>query len=104
MRIDKINIENFRCFKSYEVSFAEGTTVLIGKNGTGKTNLIYALKQGVSFIFSRKEVEGLKPFSNSGDLHVSKFGHMDANYDTRKSDFNYPITLSYKGKLDNQLL
>jgi predicted ATP-binding protein involved in virulence len=104
MRIDNIHIQNFRCFTSYEVSFAEKTTVLIGKNGTGKTNLIFALKQGMSFIFSKNKVKGLQPFSTSGDLHVVKFEPMDANYDNKKRDFNYPIELNYNGVFEEQTI
>ena len=120
MRIDRINIQNFRCFKSYNVLLAEKTTVFIGKNGTGKTNLIDALKQGLSFIFSKTisatdtlntDEEGkkrvqmplpkLKPLSNSADLHVAKFDVMDAFYDSSKRDFDYPINISYTGWFDN---
>jgi predicted ATP-dependent endonuclease of OLD family len=43
MKIENIKIENFRCFKSYEITFGKNTTVLIGKNGTGKTTFIKML-------------------------------------------------------------
>jgi predicted ATP-binding protein involved in virulence len=99
MKISTIEIRNFRCFTNYDVSFADKTTVLIGKNGSGKTNLIFALKQGMSFIFSRNKVKGLESFSKSGDLHIAKFETMDAYFDTQKRDFNYPIEVSYKGEL-----
>jgi predicted ATP-binding protein involved in virulence len=89
MIIEKVNIRNFRCFKEYELSFAPQITVLIGKNGTGKTNLIAALKKGMSFIFSKNKVVGQQNISTSGDLHISKFETMDARYDTEKRDFVY---------------
>jgi predicted ATP-binding protein involved in virulence len=95
MIIEKVNIRNFRCFKEYELSFAPHVTVLIGKNGTGKTNLIAALKKGMSFMFAKNKVTGQQNISTSGDLHISKFETMDARYDTEKRDFDYPIELNY---------
>ena len=104
MRIDKINIQNFRCFKSYEVALAQGTTVFIGKNGTGKTNLLYALKQGMSFIFSKNKNNEQNTLSSSNDLHLTKFEPMDANYDSFNRSFIYPIELKYTGTLENQFI
>ena len=45
MRIDKLIIKDFKNFKNFEIDFDETqmTTVLIGHNGTGKSNLIEAL-------------------------------------------------------------
>jgi predicted ATP-binding protein involved in virulence len=99
MIIEKININDFRCFETYEVSFAPQITVLIGKNGTGKTNLIAALKKGMSFIFSNPntKVIGQQNISTSGALHISKFEPMDARYIDEKRDFKYPINIKYDG-------
>jgi len=43
MYISKINIENFRNFKSQEILFNDGVNVIIGHNNAGKTNLLKAL-------------------------------------------------------------
>ena len=45
MRIDKLWIKDFKNLKNFEIDFDEKqmTTVLIGHNGTGKSNLIEAL-------------------------------------------------------------
>lgn len=42
MFIEKIEVENFRSIKECEVTFAEMTT-FIGRNGVGKSTLLYAL-------------------------------------------------------------
>lgn len=97
MIIQRVNIRNFRCFENYELSFAPQVTVLIGKNGTGKTNLIAALKKGMSFIFSKNKIMGQQNISTSGDLHVAKFETMDARYDAESRDFAYPIEIKYLG-------
>jgi putative ATP-dependent endonuclease of OLD family len=45
MRLDKLVLKNFRCFgeEPTEVSFADGLTVMVGANGTGKTAVLLAL-------------------------------------------------------------
>ena len=45
MRIDKLWIKGFRNLKDFKIDFDEDqlTTVLIGRNGTGKSNLIEAI-------------------------------------------------------------
>lgn len=101
MILEKIHIFSFRCFEDYELQFAPETTVLIGKNGTGKTNLIAALKKGMSFIFATSK--GQQNISTSGDLHISKYETMDARYDADKQDFIYPIGISFVGNFDELL-
>ena len=43
MYCKKIKLENFRNVESAEVSFTEGTNILIGQNAQGKTNLLEAI-------------------------------------------------------------
>lgn len=52
MKLNKIEIENFRCFQHFALEFASGATVLIGRNGTGKTSLIKSIANALSFIFA----------------------------------------------------
>lgn len=100
MKLAKVYLKNFRCFEDYEVLFGERTTVLIGKNGTGKTNLITALKKSLSFIFSRKNVGVQNSISLSGDLHLAKFDMFDARFDNSNRDFIYPIAIAMEAIID----
>lgn len=52
MRLDKVYIDGFKNLKQLEVDFDESrlTTVLIGQNGAGKSNLIEALAQVFSHV------------------------------------------------------
>lgn len=50
MKIAKIWIKNFRCFKKIELNFGSRATVLYGKNGSGKSTVINALHKALSFI------------------------------------------------------
>lgn len=58
MILKKIKIQNFRCFKNYEMDFRAGLTVLIGKNGVGKTSLLNAIRYGLSVFFSNDSTMG----------------------------------------------
>ena len=42
MKIEKIRIENFRCFKDEEI-YLDDYTCFIGANGSGKSTILYAL-------------------------------------------------------------
>ena len=44
MHISSLTIRNFRNFKNSRFSFKEGINTIIGENGSGKTNLFYALR------------------------------------------------------------
>ena len=52
MKIEKITIQNYRCFKNLEIRFTNGVNILIGKNGTGKSTIINALRHIMSFLFA----------------------------------------------------
>jgi predicted ATP-binding protein involved in virulence len=40
MRIKRIHLENFRCFKKEKINLSEEFTVLVGNNGSGKTTIL----------------------------------------------------------------
>lgn len=52
MKYDKLIIDNFRCFKHFEVDFANEVSIIIGKNGAGKTSLIKAIVYSLYFMFT----------------------------------------------------
>lgn len=47
MYLSSVEIKNFRCFKHLHIEFLPGLNVLIGRNNTGKTNLLYAIRHAV---------------------------------------------------------
>ncbi len=95
MKINKIQLINYRNFREYSISFGKETTILIGKNGSGKTNLLAATKHALSFIFSKKQDEIQYDFIASSDQKVNSFESTDSryNYDEHSSDYSYPISI-----------
>lgn len=57
MHIKNIKLTNYRNYETLNgvdgLDFGKNVTLLIGKNGSGKTNMIHALKQSLSFIFTK---------------------------------------------------
>ncbi len=51
MKINKIRLLDFRCFKEYELVFSDRFTLLIGDNGSGKTAVLDALAVAVGSFF-----------------------------------------------------
>jgi len=52
MRIKNITINNYRCYKQASFELARKATILIGKNGSGKSSLIKSIKNTLSIFFS----------------------------------------------------
>lgn len=44
MHISSLSIRNFRNFKNVKLNFKNGINTIIGENGSGKTNLFYAIR------------------------------------------------------------
>lgn len=58
MIFKKIIIENFCCFKNYEVDLILGIIVFIGKNGVGKIFLLNVICYGLSVFFFNDSIMG----------------------------------------------
>ena len=60
MRINKLDLVNFRCFEKYEITLSDRLTLLIGDNGSGKTAILdgLAIAAGAFFIsYSRYKIQ-----------------------------------------------
>nr|VUD25544.1 ATP-binding protein [Salmonella sp. NCTC 7297] len=44
MRIDKLSLLNFRCFRQLDITFDENITILVAPNGAGKTTVLDAVR------------------------------------------------------------
>jgi predicted ATP-binding protein involved in virulence len=72
MRIEKLELKNFRCFEHWERTFDPHVNVLIGKNGSGKT----AILEAISFLlawFVEGVGAGKRRHASSNDVRVVSF-------------------------------
>lgn len=97
MRIDRLRLPNFRNLKNFEIDFDESvaTTVIMGRNGSGKSNLIEALVEifrdlveGRASTFSyqilyRCHGHAVQILNDTGDRRRQYFG-VDGVWMTRK--------------------
>lgn len=99
MRIKSLTLSNYRNYKDAEIKFGERTTVIIGKNGMGKTNLVAALKQALSFIFAKKKYNPYFDLIASSDQRVKSITTLDARYGRNDFGYDYNFPVSVKGEM-----
>ncbi|MEQ1734302.1 MAG: AAA family ATPase [Bacteroidia bacterium] len=104
MKIDTITLKNFRCFDEYNISFGTHITVLIGKNGTGKTSLLNAIKKGGSFMFTKTSPLFKKTLGASNGCMVKAFDLWDTRFDSLERVHKFPTQINYKACFNNSEL
>ena len=78
MYIKNIKLQNYRNYERLELKLGRKTTLLIGKNGAGKTNMISALRQSLSFIFSKNSKVPQKNFVANTIATIKSFETTDS--------------------------
>ncbi len=98
MKLFKIALNNYRNFSNYEVTLGHRTTVFIGRNGMGKTNLMEGMVQALSFVFSIPKDTQQYDFIKSTDQSVRSFKSTDPRYLNR--NYSYPVSLELEGGIN----
>ena len=100
MILNNISISNFRCFSDFSINLASGTSVIIGRNGAGKSSLLKAMLYALGFIFSKDEALGdeilaagnpdidMEPV-NTGDFFAKLFNGIPAANTSIKAKGTY---------------
>ena len=96
MKLKQITLHNYRNFEQYTLKLGNVATILIGRNGMGKTNLLDAMVQSLSFIFSKQRDTEQYDFINSSSQGVKSFAADDPRY-IPKLYYQYPISISALG-------
>lgn len=97
MKLNSIKISNYRCFKEAEIDFDEHTTLIVGKNGAGKTAILDAIAVAVStFLLG---IDGGVSRSISKDDARYEFHDLDGTVDPQHQ---FPVSIESIGDcLDN---
>lgn len=102
MFIKNIKLQNYRNYDRLNgndgLDFGKKATLLIGKNGAGKTNMIHALKQSLSFIFSKSSKVSQRNFVANTISTIKSFDTTEAtrmrNEDGKQSqEGTWPIKI-----------
>lgn len=71
MKLERMHLLNFRCFKDLTIEFHDRLTVIVAENGAGKTALLDAVALGFGRFFSK--LPGVKGHGTTdSDLRVAK--------------------------------
>lgn len=79
MKIKRISLTNFRRFKDFSIHFDEQLTVLVARNGAGKSSILDAVATGLgSFLTRLPGISGINP--KYTDFHVLEDGESKPPY------------------------
>lgn len=99
MRLIKIKLHNYRNFEDFSIELGSKTTVFIGRNGMGKTNMLSAMVQSLSFIFSKQKNTQQYEFIRSSSQGVKRFVASDPLFKEMK--YTYPLTIEAEAQLNS---
>lgn len=92
MKLKTIELQNYRCYENNDFHFGSDTTLIIGKNGTGKSSLLSAIRKGMTFIFSNSD--GNKLVKNNPNK-VEGLNDWDTTFKDYGEGFQWPTNINY---------
>ncbi|WP_445366469.1 AAA family ATPase [Methylomonas sp. BW4-1] len=101
MKINRLTLNNFRCFDIYELNLSDKFTLLIGDNGSGKTVVLDAISiitQDLLAEFSLNEISSKRTLSRNDLRYVEQKMGQTFTRELAQSTF---ITIDYT--LDNKV-
>ena len=100
----KLVIDNFLCFDHFEMQFASGVSIIIGRNGAGKTSLIRAMVYSLYFMFTNDRSMG-EDYLSAGnpDLKMQSIRydefHRNKSTEDAAADANFHGEIEFLGEL-----
>ena len=98
MKLKKVKIINYRCFKEAEIDFDEHTTLIVGKNGAGKTAILDAVAVAISTFLLGIDV-GVSRSISKDDARY-EFHDLDGTVDPQHQ---FPVNIESIGDIAGQL-
>ncbi len=99
MYLQKIMLQNFRCFENLSVPFHENLTVVVGTNGAGKTTILEAAAIAAGTLLS--SFDGVSSAGIKKTDASNKYFKMGSVIDVQPQ---YPVCVSSEGVVENQSL
>lgn len=97
MRIDNIQIKNYRRFENLSIDFNSRMNVIIGNNGVGKTSILDALSIGIGSIFLGIEANSSPGIKKEDIRFVSR--KIGSTIDRQPQ---FPVVISCAGEIVNK--
>jgi len=96
MKIDSINIKNYRCFENFDIKFDDKLTVIVGNNGSGKSTVLDAVSIAIgSFLLG---IDG----QVSSSIHADDVRHIAYQIgSTIELQPQFPASIQANGSLNN---
>lgn len=93
MKLRSIKLQNYRCYQNNDFYFGGDTTIIIGKNGTGKSSLLSAIRKGMSFIFSNT---GENKLIKNNTNKIEGLNDWDTTFIENGDGFQWPTNIEYE--------
>lgn len=97
MKLRSIKLQNYRCYQDNDFHFGGDTTIIIGKNGTGKSSLLSAIRKGMTFIFSNT---GENKLIKNNTNKVEGLNDWDTTFIENGEGFQWPTNIEYEISFD----
>lgn len=101
MKLKTIELQNYRCYENNDFHFGSDTTLIIGKNGTGKSSLLSAIRKGMTFIFSNT---GSNKLIKNNSNKIEGLNDWDTTYLEFGEGFQWPTNIKYELDTDGDLI
>lgn len=101
MRIDSIQIENFRGIEHLDLTFDPRFTLLVGDNGSGKTSILSAVSVALGIWHLSGIARGAKQWRNVMDHEIREVSGENENGE-RRFKVSGPVQITAKGSIGNR--
>jgi predicted ATP-binding protein involved in virulence len=102
MKINRLKLQEFRCFEEYKIEFSDRFTLLIGDNGSGKTAVLDALASSISgFLKGFRRVlkpDDLRPICPDDIRYIT----LTMGQNPIKETGKYLLLISAQGIINNE--
>ncbi len=93
MRIDRLKLQNYKGFTSFEVDLDPSFNLFVGDNASGKTSILDAIKIGLdSWFIGMKGVAGIGSIDPE-EVHMKAFTHGDSVHFEKQ----FPVKVEFIG-------